>query len=288
MRTRRIVEPPRLIPTHNLFGDHGPLCPACSGLGQVLRLGSAGAPTRFTSKCLCGGTGVDREAVREREMMGLLRRLSELETRNALLMQKLNIGSRSRLTQGKNSRQMWEELIAWATADGTSVNTTAAETIVFPNVTIPANYMQDGRRLRLRLMGSHSTLGSGAVTVLFSIRWGGVGGTLICKTGAIVQVISLTAAFWDMDIVLQTRSNGATGTVMGNGTCRVFGATVPTIGSATGAPAVSPVTNGGQITPAVATLDLTADTALAVTVTMGASSASNIVLGKDYGLESLN
>jgi len=47
------------------------------------------------------------------------------------------------------SRQAWNETLAWATADGTAVHTTTTETILFPNVTIPANYMQDGRALRL-------------------------------------------------------------------------------------------------------------------------------------------
>lgn len=180
------------------------------------------------------------------------------------------------------SRQFWSEAIAWTKASGASVNTTAAETIIFPNVTLPANYLQDGRALLIRAQGQHSTLGSGTVTLTFRLRWGGVAGTLICATGAITQLVSLTAAYWDIDLYLQTRSDGATGTVMANGVVRVFGATAPTIGSATGAPAVAPMTNGGQTTPAVATLDLTADTALSLTVQMGASSASNVVIGLNY------
>ena len=186
------------------------------------------------------------------------------------------------------SKQFWSETIAWATASGTAVNTTTTETILFPNVTIPANYMQDGRGLRIRANGQHSTAGSSTVTLVFTLRWGGVAGTVITKTAAITQLISLTAAFWDLDIVVQTRSNGATGTLIGGGTARVFGATAPTIGSATGAPAIAPFTAGGQITPAVATVDLTADTALSLTVTHGASSASNTVTGLQYTIETLN
>lgn len=186
------------------------------------------------------------------------------------------------------SRQFWQELLAWATASGTAVANTVTETILFPNVTIPANYMQDGRMVRIRASGQHSTLGSGTVSLVFQLRWGGVAGTVICKTGTITQLVSLTAAYWDLDIILNVRSNGATGTVMGNGIARVFGATAPTIGSATGAPAIAPMTNGGQITPAVATLDLTADTALSLTVTHGAASASNTVTGLQYNIEALN
>lgn len=186
------------------------------------------------------------------------------------------------------SRQFWSETLVWATSSGTTVSNTTTETIIFPNVTIPANYMQDGRALRIRAMGQHSTAGSGTVTLIFSLRWGGVSGTLITKSSAMTQLISLTAAFWDLDVILQTRSNGASGSIMGNGTARVFGATAPTIGSATGAPAISPITNGGQTTPAVATLDLTADTALSLTITMGANTSGNNVIGLQYSLEGLN
>ena len=186
------------------------------------------------------------------------------------------------------SRQFWNETVAWATASGASVNTTLTETIIFPNVTIPANFMQDGRCLRIRALGEYSTLGSGTVTRIVTLRWGGVGGTVICKTGTITVLISASHWLWDVDCVVQTRSNGSSGTLMGNGTVRYFGGTAPTVGSATGAPAVSPMTNGGQTTPAVATVDLTADTALSLTVTHGSNSGSDITIGLNYTIEALN
>ena len=186
------------------------------------------------------------------------------------------------------SKQFWFERLTWATSSGTAVANTVTETILFPNITIPANYLQDGRGLNIYANGQHSTLGSGVVTLLFTLRWGGVAGTVLTKTAAITQLISLTAAFWELDIKLQTRSNGATGTVMVNGNALVFGATAPTVGSATGAPAVAPFTAGGQITPAAVTIDATADTALSLTVTHGAASASNTVTGLQYSVDSAN
>jgi hypothetical protein len=187
-----------------------------------------------------------------------------------------------RLLDIQCSRQSWIEELWWATASAAAVGNTVTETILFPNVTIPANYMQDGRSLFIQAQGQHSTLGSGTVTLIFRLRWGGVAGTAICITGTITQLISLTAAVWCLEILVQTRSNGSAGTVMGIGEVRVFGATAPTIGSATGAPAVAPMTGGGQITPAVATLDLTADTALSLTIQHGAPSTSNTVTGLNY------
>lgn len=186
------------------------------------------------------------------------------------------------------SRQFFSEPLAWATADGAAVANTTTETILFPNITVPANYLQDGRSLRLRVIGKHSTLGSGTVTLTFKLRFGGVGGTVLAQTAAITQVVSLTNALFELDLVLTVRSNGSSGTVMANGIARVYGATAPTVGSATGAPAVAPMTNGGQTGPAAATVDLTADTSLSVTVTHGAANASNTVTGLNYLLEALN
>lgn len=183
------------------------------------------------------------------------------------------------------SRQFWSETITWATASGTSVSTAAVETILFPNVTIPANYMQDGRCLRIRAFGQWTTTAS-TPTMIFGVRWGGVAGTLICKTAAITTVASVTAAGWDLDFVLQVRSNGATGTVMGNGTCNMFAGVATTIASATGNAAVTPLMNGGTITPANATLDLTADTALSLT---GITSTTALtIVGLNYTIESMN
>lgn len=274
---------------NNLFGTLGPRCPRCSGLGRTLGLGSPGAPTRYASRCFCGGTGVDIEAIRAAEMSSLLKHMAMMEKKILALEMKRSLHSKSKRSQGKLSRQYWMELIAWATASGVAVANTTNETILFPNITIPANYMNDSRNLRIMATGQHSTLGSGVVTVLFTLRWNGVAGTIICKTAAITQLVGLTAAYWELSVKIEARVNGASGAILGNGYARVFGATAPTIGSATGAPAVAPMTNGGQVTPANATsLDLTADTPLSLTITHGAANASNTATGLQYTVESMN
>ncbi len=186
------------------------------------------------------------------------------------------------------SRQFWEEALAWATASGATVTTTTTETILFPNVTIPANYMQDGRVLRLRAMGEYNTLGSGTVTRIVKLRWGGVAGTVLATTGTITVLISASHWLWDIDLIIQTRTNGSSGTLMTNGVARFYGGTAPTVGSATGAPAISPMTAGGQTTPATASVDLTADTALSLTVTHGSNSSSDTSIGLNYTIEALN
>ena len=185
------------------------------------------------------------------------------------------------------SRQFCEEMISWVVADGPSINTSAAEALIYGDITVPANYIADGRMLKLRVKGKWSTT-TGTVTVIFRLRWGGLAGTLLCATGTITQLVSITNGLFDIEIDLIVRTNGSTGTIMANGVARVFAATAPTIGSATGAPAIAPMTAGGQTAPAAVTVDLTADKALSITAQMGASSASNIIQGLQYTLESCN
>jgi hypothetical protein len=191
------------------------------------------------------------------------------------------------------SRQFWMEAIAWATASGTAINTTTTETIIFPNVTIPANYMQDGRALRLTAYGQYGT--TSTPTLIFSLRWGGVVGTVLAKsstattTSATGSGATMTA-LWSLQAVLQTRSNGSSGTVFTDGDVTLYNSANPTSGTVTnyGLPMVMASGSTGGTTPVAVTADLTADTALALTATWGTNNAANNLQGNIYILESMN
>lgn len=184
------------------------------------------------------------------------------------------------------SRQFWEELIWWATADGTAIANSTTETIVFPNITIPANYMADGRALRRTTYGRLST--TGTPTIRFRLRWGGVAGTVFWDSGTITCGSGVTAALWKLEIEIETRANGSSGSLFATGEAIIGAALAPTVGSATGAAAVGVFGSAGDDTPAAVTCDLTADTALALTAVWSAASASNTLTGhNDFG-ESLN
>lgn len=192
------------------------------------------------------------------------------------------------------SRQFWSETLTWATASGTAVATTASETILFPNVTIPANFLQDGRVLRLTAYGGYGTT-TGPPTIQFRLRWGGVAGTVMAATGAIVTTASTGSgasmtALWKFEALVQIRANGSSGTAHTNGIVKLFTATVPTGGTVTNYGMEAALVSGstGGSTPAVATLDLTADTALALTVTWGTSNGANSIQGHSYTIEALN
>lgn len=183
------------------------------------------------------------------------------------------------------SRQAWMEALAWSTADGTAVTANATETIIFSNVTIPANYMQDGRQLVIEAWGKFSTT-TGPPTLRLRTRWGGVAGTLLSDSGTITTIASVTNAVWVVRNRITTRSNGSSGTLLAIGEAMLYGAVAPTVGSATGAPGIAAMTAGGITAPAATTVDLTADTAFSITATW--SSASNSLTGMNYYIDAPN
>ncbi len=176
------------------------------------------------------------------------------------------------------SRQSWSEALYWATADGTAVANTTTEAIIFPNVTIPANYMADGRILRLRAFGKLST--TGTPTITFAIRWGGVGGTILANTEAITCASGAANTAWSIEALIQTRSNGSSGSVF------VMGDAMVNLTASTNTSGTFGVS--GFDAPAAVTVDLTADTALSITADWSAASASNTLTGHLYVGESLN
>lgn len=183
------------------------------------------------------------------------------------------------------SMQTWEECLLSTTVSGTAVANTTTETIIFPNVTFPANFLYPKRTIHIVAIGQYST--TGTPTLIFTTRWGGVSGTVLCKTAA-CTLPTITAGLWSLDIYMTVRSEGVSGTVMANGVARVFAGVAGTVASATGEGLVTPMTNGGVLTPAVATIDTTADTAFSVTATWSAASASNTLTGLNYTIEAMN
>jgi hypothetical protein len=182
-------------------------------------------------------------------------------------------------------RQNWMELLSSQIADGTAVANTTSETVIYPGVTIPANYLQDGRSLEVRHRGKFST--TATPTIRFRARLGGVGGTLIWDSGT-VTTATVTNAIYAVDLLIKTRSNGASGTVLAFGQARVGGTTQPSVGSATGAPAVLDGSAAGLAAPATAAVDLTANQDFVITATWSAASASNTLTGMLQDLFSLN
>ena len=187
------------------------------------------------------------------------------------------------------SRQFWEELIWWATADGTAVANTITETIIFPDVPIPGNYMADSRAIRITAKGRWSNVVTAVPTLTFAIRWGGVAGTILAQSPAIVTPATATTnAIWVLMADLQTRSNGSSGTIFCMATVLMGEDAAPTFGTVTNYGVFIPFGSAGAVAPAAATVNLTADTALSLTADWSAANAANTLTGHQYYGESLN
>src|SRR5689334_2198377 len=113
------------------------------------------------------------------------------------------------------SRQYWSELAFWNVADGTAIASSTTETIVIPNITLPANMMSDGRAFRFTGAGRLST--PGTPPVRFRLRWGGVSGTVFWDSGTITCGSGVTASEWWLQVIAQVRSNGSSGTIFAMG-----------------------------------------------------------------------
>lgn len=191
------------------------------------------------------------------------------------------------------SFQTWEETIGAATATATAIAASTTETILVPNTTIPANYLYAGRRLRLRAWGSYGT--TSTPTLQFAVRWGGVAGTVLAKsfantlTSAVGGGASMTA-MWELDMIIQCRAAGSSGSLMTNGKAVLYTGTAGTAGTVTnyGMPVVLASGTTGGTTPVAVTVDLTADTALSITALWGTNNAANSIQAIDYAIESMN
>jgi hypothetical protein len=122
-----------------------------------------------------------------------------------------------------------------------------------------------------------------------------VTGTVLAQSFAITTTsgvgggASMTAP-WSFDGVIQTRTNGATGTLFTSAEVRLYTSTAPVAGTVTnyGMNAFLASGSTGGTTPVAVTADLTADTALSVTVLWSAASASNSIQAHQYTVEALN
>lgn len=128
-----------------------------------------------------------------------------------------------------------------------------------------------------------------------ALRWGGVAGTVISKSAVNVLTVSTgggasMTAVWTMEAIIQTRSNGSSGTLMTNGQAIFYTSTLATGGTVTNYGMPVPLASGttGGTTPVVATVDLTADTALSVTALWAGNNAANSIQGLTYHAEALN
>lgn len=134
-----------------------------------------------------------------------------------------------------------------------------------PNYVLPANYLYPGAALKLTAYGNFST--TGTPTLLLGFYYGAVAGALpLAATLATTTGSGVTNVPWRMELIVNCRSVGTSGTVMCNG--------VVNLGTSVSAWTVAPIP---QIALATVTVDTTAAKAITVGAQWGTSSASNTI-----------
>jgi hypothetical protein len=154
----------------------------------------------------------------------------------------------------------YEELLASVIVDGSAIASSSSEARLVPALMIPANYLQPGgipgRSLRVQLRGRVTTLTT-AATMTFRWRDGATDAftTSLAASGAITQdTVVQTNTMWEMECHLVVRAVGSAGTVFVMGDADMATSAV-TIANQT----AKFMGSAGSATPAVVTVDMTAN-----------------------------
>ncbi len=184
-----------------------------------------------------------------------------------------------------SSRQSWQESLVAAEVDGTALNTSTTPTSIIPaaaRFTLPANFMDIGKTLRVTAQGRVSTFTSGTLTL--DVRMGPTSNIVVFNGGAIVMVVSVTNKTFELTALLTCRAigSGTSANLMGIG--RFVSAAVGTADAANAKTVMLP-----DNTPAVGTgFDSTVAMITDVFATWSVSNAANSIQVHNYVLESLN
>lgn len=180
-------------------------------------------------------------------------------------------------------RQFFEESLFWATNNGTAI-TSSSEGLLFPNVTLDANYMQDGRAIRLTAMWKFSNVVTTPGSITFRVRWNGLAGTILAQSSAIaLNATAQTDIMGRLQCEIVTRANGATGSLLAMGCVWL----AQELAASNNAPNFMGSAGGASgNTPAAVTVDLTAATPLSLTYQSTVATGS--ITGMQYIIEGLN
>src|SRR6266508_731371 len=169
-----------------------------------------------------------------------------------------------------SSRQGWVEALAWQEADGPAVTGTAAASLLIPSTsplsgqsgrfTLPANFFDVGKVLRITAAGRISNIVTTPGTLTLDVR---LGSTVVFNGGAVsLNIVAKTNVTWWLEMLL---------------TCRSIGATAATTLSAA-LPASAPAAGTGFDSTVANVLDLFATFSL----------TGNSITAHEYTLEALN
>ncbi len=185
------------------------------------------------------------------------------------------------------SLQTWQETLMNSQIDGTAVTTATPGASLLPPaavLTLPANYFQVGRILKLKVFGRISNRVTGPDTITFNVRFGAI--QVAVASALAINVVAKTNVSFLLEWLLTCRSigNATLATMMHQGTFTsesVIGSPLPSVGSAGTLmiPASAPAVGTGFDSTVAVTVDLFA---------FWSTGAVDSIMSHQYTLESMN
>jgi hypothetical protein len=175
--------------------------------------------------------------------------------------------------------QFWRAVIGQVPGIGAGTalasSTTLTDISPAPQVVLPANYLYQGQRLRMKAYGIYSSTGTPTLTL--GGYYGGVAGVALAVTAANAVASGAASYPWQLDLDLFVRSIGSSGTIWCNGWAKVGSSLTALTEYALPSSQTQPVT-----------VNTTTANALTVGALWGTSSASNTVTCEDLYVEALS
>jgi len=116
------------------------------------------------------------------------------------------------------AKQTWQQTLITALIDGTTLTAAAAASCipVAAKYTLPANFFELGRQLRIQASGRISSVITTPGTARFDVR---LGGTIVWDSQAILldTVAAHTNVGWFLDVLLTCRAIGSAANLIGQG-----------------------------------------------------------------------
>jgi hypothetical protein len=162
-------------------------------------------------------------------------------------------------------------------ADGLTLASFTTSAPVFPTVVFPAYYFKTDRLLNIHARGVY---GSSATPTMTWRLQNTVGTTVTVVTSAAITLASsVTNQAWELELQIQCRSEGTTGTLLAQGDL--------TLGT-TATAATTYFLPASGTAPATATVDTTIAQTWGIEVACSASAATNTIKGIILELKSLS
>lgn len=190
------------------------------------------------------------------------------------------------------SQQGWQETLISAQIDGTALANTVTATSIIPpaaRFTLPSNYFEIGKTMRVTAQGRISTVVTTPGTLTLDIRLGSVATPIIVFNGGAMNLntTAQTNATWLFEALLTCRAIGAATAANLMGVASFTSRAI--IGAAAVAAGGVTVTPLPDTAPAVGTgFDSTISNVLDFFAKWSVANAANSIQLHNYAVESLN